>query len=98
MAYWLVLPLSMTGIHEVFDVSMLRKYVSDPSHILKYQEVEITQNLKHVVHPIKILDQNEKVLWNKSIQLVKVMWKGHAAEEAIWELESEMGKNYPGLF
>ena len=65
--------LALTGIHKVFHVSMLRKYVSDPSHILKYQEVEITQNLKHVLHPTKILDRKEKVLRNKSILLVKVM-------------------------
>ena len=73
MAYRLALPPSMTSINEVFHVSMLRKYVSDPSHILKYQEVEITQNLKHVLHPTKILDRKEKVLRNKSILLVKVM-------------------------
>ena len=63
----------MTGIHEVFHVSMLRKYVSDPFHILKYQEVEVAQNLKHVVHPTEILDRKEKVLMNKSIPLVKVI-------------------------
>ena len=42
VAYQLVRPPSITGIHEVFHVSILRKYVNDPSHILKYQEVEIT--------------------------------------------------------
>ena len=93
MAYRLALPPSMTSINEVFHVSMLRKYVSDPSHILKYQEVEITQNLKHVVHPTKILDRKKKVLRNKSIPLVKVMWKGHTTEKATWELESDMRKN-----
>ena len=80
----------MIGIHEAFHVSMLRKYVSDPSHILKYQEVEITQNLKHVVHLTRILDRKEKVLKSKGIPLIRVRWKCHKTEEATWELESEM--------
>ena len=33
VAYRLTLPLSTNGIHEVFHISMLRKNVSDPSHI-----------------------------------------------------------------
>ena len=93
LAYQLALPPAMIGIHEAFRVSMPRKYVSDPTHILKHQEVEITQNLRHVVHPTMILDRKKKVLRNKSIPLVKVMCKGHTTEKATWELESDMRKN-----
>ena len=88
----------MTSIHEVFHVLVLRKYVRDASHILNQQEVEITHNMKHVVHPTKILDRKKKVLRNISIPLVKVIWKGHTTEEAQWELECDMWKNYAGLF
>ena len=34
VAYWLALPLSMSGVHEVFHVSMLRKYTPDPVHVV----------------------------------------------------------------
>ena len=34
VAYWLALPPSMTGVHEVFHVSMLRKYTPDPTHVV----------------------------------------------------------------
>ena len=98
VAYRLALPPSMSGVHDVFHVSMLRKYIRDPSHVLPHQEFEITPEVKYEVKPLRILDHMEKVLINKTIPLVKVMWNNHSAEEAIWELESEMQKKYPALF
>ena len=34
VAYRLALPPNMSGVHEVFHVSMLRKYTPDPSHVV----------------------------------------------------------------
>ena len=34
VAYRLALPPGMSGVHEVFHVSMLRKYTSDPAHVV----------------------------------------------------------------
>ena len=34
VAYWLALPSSLSGVHEVFHVSMLRKYTPDLAHIV----------------------------------------------------------------
>ena len=36
VAYWLTLSPSMSGVHEVFHVSMLRKYTSDPAHVVDW--------------------------------------------------------------
>ena len=46
VAYRLALPSAMHRWHDVFHVSMLRKYVLEPAHILKHPEVEITPDLK----------------------------------------------------
>ena len=35
-AYHLALPPSLSGVHDVFHVSMLSKYIIDPSHVLDY--------------------------------------------------------------
>ncbi|NAW23632.1 hypothetical protein FGF82_24250, partial [Salmonella sp. gx-f9] len=35
---------------------------------------------------------------NKSIALVKVLWQRHGVEEATWEPEEAMRKQYPNLF
>ena len=36
VAYRLALPPSMSGVHEVFHVSMLRKYTPDPAHVVDW--------------------------------------------------------------
>ena len=77
---------------------MLHKYIADPSHILRYLEVEVTPDLRQEVEPERILESCEKKLRNKIIRMVKVKWKGHSNEEAIWELEENIRNNYPSLF
>ncbi|KAK6163794.1 hypothetical protein DH2020_000658 [Rehmannia glutinosa] len=55
VAYRLDLPASMSQIHDVFHVSMLRKYVSNPSHILKCEPVELKADLSYEEVPVEIL-------------------------------------------
>lgn len=98
VAYRLALPPSMSHLHNVFHVSMLRKYVEDTSHVLPVHEVEVSENVQYEEPAVAILDRKEKVLRNKVIPLVKVQWKRHNVEEATWELEEEMKKKYPSLF
>ena len=54
--------------------------------------------MKYEERPRKILDVQERVLWNKVIPLVKVLWEHHGVEEATWELETDVKKRYPELF
>ena len=76
---------------------MLKKYVPDPSHVLSQEPVEVWTDLTYEEKPIRILDREEKVLRNKTIPMVKVLWQNHNIEEATWEIEEEMRKNYPNL-
>ncbi|KAA3484769.1 reverse transcriptase [Gossypium australe] len=48
--------------------------------------------------PIKNLARDIKQLRNKSIALVKLLWKKHDVEEATWEPEEAMREQYPNLF
>jgi hypothetical protein len=98
VAYKLELPKELSRINSVFHVSMLRKYVLDPSHILTEQLVELKENLTYMETPVQILDMREQVLRNKIIPLVKVLWRSHTVEEATWELEEQMQPQYPHLF
>ena len=41
VAYRLALLPSMSGVHEVFHVSMLRRYTLDPAHIMDWGEIEV---------------------------------------------------------
>ena len=98
VAYRLALPSSMSGIHDVFHVSMLKKYIADPSHVLEQETVEVSPQVTYVEYPVQILDRKEKELRNRRISLVKVLWRNHAVEEATWEREDEMRQKYPTLF
>ena len=52
VAYRLELPSDLDCIHDVFHVSMLRKYIPDPSHVLTEQPVEIQENLTYEEEPV----------------------------------------------
>ena len=97
-AYRLALPPSILGVHDVFHVSMLRKYVADPSHVFQHEVLNITPEAIYEEQPVQILDHKDKELRNKTIPLIKVLWKHDIAEEATWELKSEMKEKYPALF
>ncbi|KAL4291968.1 hypothetical protein GQ457_14G013250 [Hibiscus cannabinus] len=97
VAYQLELPPELQCIHDVFHVSMLRRYRSDPSHVLSIEEVEVSPYL-NFEEPIHILAKDKRVLRNKTILLVKVLWRNHGVEEATWETEEMMQHQYPHLF
>ena len=88
----------MTSAHDVFHVSLLKKYIPDASHKIDYKDLAIKEDMSYVEKPVKILDKKEKVLRTKIIPMVKVLWRNHALEEATWEMESDMKENYPELF
>jgi hypothetical protein len=98
VAYRLRLPPELSRIHDVFHVSMLRKYVADPSHILQEQPISLKKDLTYEEEPVQLLDRREQVLRNKTISLVKVLWRSQQVEEATWEPEDQMRQRYPHLF
>ncbi|KAL4283338.1 hypothetical protein GQ457_16G019340 [Hibiscus cannabinus] len=73
VAYRLALPPKFDKIHNVFHVSMLRRYQLDPSHILEPEEVELNLDLSYEQEPVMILDQEVKRHRNKNVSLVKVI-------------------------
>ena len=57
----------------MFHVSMLRKYIPDPSHVVRDQPVEQKDNMTYKEQPMQIVDRREQILRNKVILLVKVL-------------------------
>ncbi|KAK6122224.1 hypothetical protein DH2020_044033 [Rehmannia glutinosa] len=95
LAYRLALPPQLAYVHNVFHVSMLRKYVYDPSHIINYLGLEINRDLSYEEIPIAVLDHKTHILRNKDINLVKVQWSRHGQQETTWEREDKMMAKYP---
>ena len=98
VAYRLALPLELAKLHDVFHVSMFRRYRSDPSHILSVQDIQVQEDFTFEEEPEAILDRELKQLRNKKAPLVNVLWQHHGMEEATWELESTVRVQYPQLF
>ena len=82
VAYWLALPPILSGFHEVFHVSMLRKYTLDLAHIVDWGEITVDTDVTFEEGPVCILDSLDQVLRHKTVRLVKVLWQHRGVEEA----------------
>ena len=98
LAYRLQLPDSMSGVHNVFHVSMLRKYLRDPEHKIDLEPITVEQDLTVECRPMHILYSSERVMRRRMIKYVKVLWTNQSERKATWELEEQMRKKYPELF
>ena len=74
---------------------MVRRYRSNPSHVIPPLEIEIQSDMTYKEEPIRILTREIKELRNKKIQLVKLLWHRHSVEEATWEPKDAMRQQYP---
>ena len=98
VAYRLALPPESEKIHNVFHVSMLRRYRSDPPHVVSLETIELRAELTYEEEPVEILARGAKEFRNKKILLIKELWINHKTEEAKWESEEVMRHQYPQLF
>ena len=73
IAYRLALPAS-TRAHNVFYVSLLKKYVHDPNHVINWDAIQVEPGGEFQIEPMCILDRKVTMLWNQAIGLVKVEW------------------------
>ena len=56
VAYRLALPPSLSRVHEVFHVSMFRKYTPDPAHLVDYGDITVDTNGTFEEGPVHIFD------------------------------------------
>ncbi|WVZ83643.1 hypothetical protein U9M48_030771 [Paspalum notatum var. saurae] len=97
VAYKLQLPESMLDIHDVFHVSQLEKCPSAEQHI-EQQTVELQPDLKYQEVPVKILDTVGRKTSISTVRICRILWSRHGEEEATWEREDSLRKEYPDLF
>jgi hypothetical protein len=95
IAYRLQLPPQLAAIHDIFHVSQLRKCVKVPTEIIDPQVIEIESDITYTEHPIKVLDTKERRTRRETIKMFKIQWDHHTEEEATWETESYLQRNFP---
>jgi hypothetical protein len=95
VAYRLQLPPQLAAIHNIFHVSQLRKCVKVPTEIIDSKAIEIEPDLTYTEHPIRVLDTKERSTRRETIKMYKIQWNHHTEEEATWETESYLQRNFP---
>ncbi|XP_069145428.1 uncharacterized protein [Solanum lycopersicum] len=88
----------MKGVMSSSCFPSLYASISDESHVISLDSVELGQDLTFEEEPIAIFDRQIRKLRTKEIASVKVQWKHRSVEEATWETEFDMRARYPQLF
>jgi hypothetical protein len=97
VAYRLQLPETLSAVHNVFHVSQLKKCLRVPDRTVEVTNVVLEPDLTYSEHPIWVLDQKDRVTRRKTLKFYKIQWNQHSEEEATWETQDFLDKNFPGF-
>ncbi|MVG17083.1 hypothetical protein EF849_21885, partial [Aeromonas jandaei] len=95
VAYKLSLPDHLSAVHNVFHVSQLKKCLRVPEHVVEVEGVELEPDLSYTEYPVRVLDHKDRVTRRTTTRWYKIQWNQHSEEEATWESEDFLAKNYP---
>jgi hypothetical protein len=95
MSYQVELPAKLSRVHNVFHVSQLKRCLKLPADVVIEDTIPLEPDLTYKAHPIKVLDQQDRVMRNKTTQFYKVQWNDHSKDEATCEHEEFLQSNYP---
>ncbi|GJW27642.1 putative reverse transcriptase domain-containing protein [Tanacetum coccineum] len=98
VAYRLRLSEELSGVHNTFHVSNLKKCLADASLHVPLNDIKVDKTLRFVEEPVEIMDREVKSLKRSKIALVKVRWNSKRGPEFTWEREDYMKSKYPQLF
>jgi hypothetical protein len=93
--YKLDLPSSLVGVHDIFHLSQLKKCLKALVDVVLPKVKLIEADLTYPEHPIKILDQKDRVTRHKTIMFFKIQWSNHTEDEATWESEDILCLRHP---
>jgi hypothetical protein len=94
MSYQVELPPKLSGDHNVFHVSQLKRCLKPLTYVVIEDTIPLKPNLTYKAYPIKILNQQDQVTRNKTTQFYKIQWNAHSKDEATWERQDFLRANY----
>ena len=62
------------------------------------EAIDLQPDLRYQEIPIKILDTVTRRIRNSEVRICRVQWSKHRVEEATWEREDALKKEFPHLF
>jgi hypothetical protein len=84
-------------LHNVFHVSQLKKCLWVPDRTIEVTDVVLEPDLTYSEHPIRVLDQKDRVTRRKTLKFYKIQWNQHSEDEATWETQDFLDKNFLGF-
>jgi hypothetical protein len=93
-SYQVELLSKLSGVHNVFHVSQHKICLKPSTDVVVIDAILLEPDLTYKTHPIKILDQHDRVTRNKTTRFYKVQWNDHSKDEATWEHEDFLQSNY----
>jgi hypothetical protein len=98
-AYKLELPEEMSDIHPVFHVSQLRRCLKVlEEKRVPVETIDLQSDRRYQEVPVNILDTVVKRTRTSEVRVCRVQWSRHEVEEATWEREDALKKEFPHLF
>jgi hypothetical protein len=97
VAYQVQLPETLSAVHNVFHVSQLKKCVWVPDRTIEVTDVTLEPDLTYSEHPIRVLYQKDRVTRRRTLKFYKIQWNQHTEDEATWETQDFLEKNFPGF-
>jgi hypothetical protein len=94
VAYRLQLHETLSAVHNVFHVSQLKKCLQVPDRTIDVVNVTLEPDLTYSEHPIQVLDQKDRVTRKRTLKFYKVQWNQHAEDEATWETQDFLEKEF----
>nr|GEU33439.1 reverse transcriptase domain-containing protein [Tanacetum cinerariifolium] len=98
VAYRFRLHEELNGVHDMFYVSNLKKYLADPTLQVPLDKIQVDAKLNFVEEPLEILERELKKLKRSRITFVKVWWNSKHGPEFTLEHEDQMKLKYPHMF
>jgi hypothetical protein len=97
VAYRLQLPKTLSAVHNVFHVSQLKKCLRIPVRTFEVTDVALEKDLTYLEHPIRVLDQKDRIIRRRTVKFYKIQWNQHTEDEVTWETQNFLDKNFPGF-
>jgi hypothetical protein len=94
-SYQVELPTRLSGVHNVFHVSQLKRCLKPPANVVIEDTIPLEPYLTYKAQPVKVFDQQDRVTRNKTTRFYKIQWNDHCKDETTWEHEKFLWSNYP---
>jgi hypothetical protein len=97
VAYRVQLPKTLSVVHNVFHISQLKKCLWVQDRTVEVTDVALEPDLTYSEHPIRVLDQKDRITRRRTLKFYKIQWNQHTKDEATWETQDFLDKNFPGF-